>query len=155
MIHTRYAFIKAQWHHEIVDQALVGFQSKIPARDIDVYDVPGAVEIPLLAQKLASSGKYAAVIGAAFVVDGGIYRHDFVAQSVVQSLINVGLTTHVPILSVVLTPHHYQETGHHDEIFKNHFVIKGQEAAQAAVSIVQTHAELLTTAPQIKEMETA
>ena len=71
MTHTRYAFIKARWHADIVDQALVGFQQLIPAAQIDVFDVPGAFEMPLLARDLAASGKYAAVAAAALVVDGG------------------------------------------------------------------------------------
>ena len=76
MTHTRYAFIKAQWHADIVDQALTGFTQLIPADQVDVFDVPGAFEMPLLAQELAKTGKYAAVACAALVVDGGIYRRD-------------------------------------------------------------------------------
>jgi 6,7-dimethyl-8-ribityllumazine synthase len=84
---------------------------------------------------LASTGRYSAVACAAFVVDGGIYRHEFVAQAVVDGLMRAGLDTGVPVLSVSLTPHHYQETEHHNEIFKAHFVEKGREAARAALAI--------------------
>ena len=144
MTHTRYAFIKASWHADIVDQALVGFQELIPADRIDVYDVPGAFEMPLLARDLAASGRYAAVAAAAFVVDGGIYRHDFVAQSVVDGLMRTAMDTGVPILSVSLTPHHYQETEHHNAIYRAHFIEKGREAAQAALMIGKTRAALAT-----------
>lgn len=132
MTHTRYAFVKANWHAEIVDQALAGFLELVPADLVDVFDVPGAFEMPLMAKKLAETGKYAAVACAALVVDGGIYRHDFVAQAVVSGLMQVGLETGVPVLSVSLTPHHFQETPHHISIFKSHFVQKGREAAEAA-----------------------
>lgn len=135
MAHTRYAFIKAGWHSEIVDQALVGFQQVIPAENIDVFDVPGAFEMPLAAKELAKTGKYAAIAAAALVVDGGIYRHDFVAQAVVSGLMQAGLETGVPILSVSLTPHHFQETDHHMSIYREHFVVKGREAAEAALNI--------------------
>ena len=135
MSHTRYAFIKANWHADIVNQALIGFQQLIPPEQIDVFDVPGAFEMPLLAKKLAQTGRYAAVAAAALVVDGGIYRHDFVAQAVVSGLMQAGLETEVPILSVSLTPHHFQETDHHIAIFKSHFVQKGREAAQAALAV--------------------
>ncbi|MEL6584673.1 MAG: 6,7-dimethyl-8-ribityllumazine synthase [Pseudomonadota bacterium] len=138
MAHTRYAFIKANWHADIVDQALVGFSEVIPADQIDVFDVPGAFEMPLLAKKLAQTGKYSAVAAAAFVVDGGIYRHEFVAQAVVTGLMQVGLETGVPVLSVSLTPHQYQETEHHNRIFQAHFVEKGREAARAALQVTQT-----------------
>lgn len=143
MTHTRYAFVKANWHADIVDQALVGFLQKIPSSAVDVFDVPGAFELPLLARDLAKTGKYAAVAAAAFVVDGGIYRHDFVAQAVVTGLMQAGLETGVPILSMSLTPHHFQETEHHIGIFREHFVQKGQEAAAAALSLTQSRASLV------------
>ena len=90
-------------------QALAGFLEIIPAEQVDVIDVPGAFELPLAAKKLAETGKYASVAAAAFVVDGGIYRHDFVADAVVKGLMQVGLETGVPVLSVSLTPHQFQE----------------------------------------------
>ncbi len=135
MTHTRYAFVKAGWHAEIVDQALKGFLAVIPDRLVDVFDVPGAFELPLMARDLARSGRYGAVVAAALIVDGGIYRHDFVAQAVVDGLMRAGLETGVPVLSVALTPHHFQETDHHIQIFKAHFVEKGREAAEAALKI--------------------
>ena len=137
MTQTRFAFVKANWHSEIVDQALVGFTSLIPAEQVDVFDVPGAFEMPLKARNLAKTGKYSAIAAAALVVDGGIYRHDFVAQAVVTGLMQAGLETGVPVLSVSLTPHHFQETPHHIGIFKEHFVLKGQEAAHAALAVAQ------------------
>ena len=138
----RYAFIKANWHTGIVDRALTGFAELIPDSQIDVFDVPGAFEMPLLARDLAQTGRYAAVAAAAFVVDGGIYRHDFVARAVVDGLMRAAMDTGVPVLSVSLTPHQYQETPHHDAIYKAHFVEKGREAARAALMIGKTRAAL-------------
>lgn len=142
MTHTRYAFIKANWHADIVDQALKGFCELIPEDQVDVFDAPGAFEMPLLAKTLAESKKYDAVACAALVVDGGIYRHDFVAQAVVDGLMRAGLDTGVPVLSVSLTPHHFQETDHHIGIYRDHFVQKGREAAQAALMIGETRAKI-------------
>ncbi len=136
MTQTRYAFIKAQWHKDIVDKALDGFCELIPPAQVDVVDVPGAFELPLMARDMAASGRYAAVACAALVVDGGIYRHDFVAQAVVDGLMRAGLDSGVPVLSVSLTPHHFQETPHHMAIYEAHFVQKGREAAEAALGIV-------------------
>ena len=109
---------------------------------MDIFDVPGAFEMPLMAKKLAITGRYSTFACAAFVVDGGIYRHDFVAQSVVDGLMRVGLDTNVPVLSVFLTPHHYQETEHHNAIYKAHFVEKGREAAVAVLSIIEARTGL-------------
>ena len=138
MTHTRYAFIKANWHSDIVDKALEGFCSIIPSDQVDIFDVPGAFEMPLVADDLASTGKYSAIAAAAFVVDGGIYRHEFVAQAVVDGLMRVGLKRKTPVLSVSLTPHQYQETDHHNEIYQKHFIEKGREAARAALMVVKT-----------------
>ena len=133
------AFIKARWHAGIVDQALVGFveEMKAAGRDAHVvtYDVPGAFEMPLLAQKLGATGKFDAIVAAALVVDGGIYRHDFVAQAVVSGLMQAQLTTGVPVFSVSLTPHHFQPTSEHIGFYTTHFRKKGAEAAQAVLGV--------------------
>lgn len=139
----KFAFIKARWHAEIVDQAYAGFQARLKelgvAAQVDTFDVPGAFEMPLLAQKLAETGEYAAVAAAALVVDGGIYRHDFVAQAVVSGLMDAGLKTGVPVLSVSLTPHHFQPTTDHIGFFAEHFVTKGREAADAIMAVTRLH----------------
>jgi len=51
-----------------------------------------------------------------------------------------GLETQVPVLSVSLTPHQFQETEHHRTVFRDHFVTKGKEAAQAANALVDLKA---------------
>ena len=75
----RIAFVQAQWHSDIVHQARDAFLAEmtrqgVPLDTIDVFGVPGAFEIPLHAERLATSGRYAAIVGCALVVDGGIYR---------------------------------------------------------------------------------
>ena len=141
------AFLKAKWHSEIVDQALLGFKQRLEKlqviANVDVFDVPGAFELPLLAQNLANTVEYDAIIAAAFVVDGGIYRHDFVAQAVITGLMEVGTRTGVPVLSVSLTPHNFQSTDAHINFFKEHFVKKGAEAADAAIEILRVYDSII------------
>ncbi|KAF0807734.1 67-dimethyl-8-ribityllumazine synthase [Alcanivorax xiamenensis] len=133
----RLAFIHASWHQDIVLQCLTGFREELArlgygADQIDVIAVPGAYEIPLQAKLLAKSGRYAAIACSGLVVDGGIYRHDFVATAVINGLMQVQLEAEVPVLTAVLTPHHFHEhTEHHDYFFR-HFVTKGRELANAA-----------------------
>lgn len=143
----RVAFIKARWHGEIVDQAQRGFERALvraaeadgtPAWQVDVFEAPGAFEIPLLARDLARSGRYAAVVGAAFVIDGGIYRHEFVADTVVGALMQVQMDSDLPVLSVVLTPHHYHDSEDHRRFFHDHFLTKGKEAAEACLMVTAT-----------------
>ena len=134
---SRIAFIRANWHGDIVSRALDGFTDEwsqlLPEHTpaIDVHNVPGAFEIPLLAQTLARRGQYAAIVACALVVDGGIYRHDFVAGAVIDGLMRIQLDTGVPVFSVVLTPKDFHEHSTHREFFSAHFVGKGAEAARA------------------------
>jgi 6,7-dimethyl-8-ribityllumazine synthase len=137
----RIAFVQALWHRDIVDQARDAFLEEmqrlgVERSRIDLVEVPGAFEIPLHAQRLARSGRYAAVVGSALVVDGGIYRHDFVSQTVVQALMDVQLDTGVPMISAVLTPHHFHEHAEHRKYFMRHFAVKGTEAAEACLLTV-------------------
>jgi 6,7-dimethyl-8-ribityllumazine synthase len=138
----RVAFVQAQWHSDIVHQARDAFLAEmkrlgVPLDTIDIFDVPGAFEIPLHAKRLALSGRYAAIVGAALVVDGGIYRHEFVANTVVNALMTVQLETNVPVLSAVLTPHHFHEHVEHRKYFHRHFAVKGTEAAEACVKTIE------------------
>lgn len=129
------AFIKARWHADIVDQTLKGFEADMASAGrkvtITTYDVPGAFEMPLLAKKLGETGRFDAIVAAALVVDGGIYRHDFVAQAVVTGLMDAQMATGVPTFSVSLTPHHFHDSEIHHDFYFAHFLKKGAEAAHA------------------------
>ncbi|AZV94098.1 6,7-dimethyl-8-ribityllumazine synthase [Bordetella sp. J329] len=150
----RYAVIQAGWHAEIVGQAREGFLDELArhgyAADlVDIYTVPGAFEIPLHAQRLARSGRYDGIVATAFVVDGGIYRHDFVASAVIDGLMRVQLDHDVPVFSVVLTPHHFHEHDQHQDYFFRHFSQKGAEAARAALETVASLEQLPTAASEL------
>lgn len=140
---ARFAFIQSHWHHDIVDQGRNAFLAEmgrrgVPRDAVDLFEVPGAFEIPLHAKKLARSGNYAAIVACGFVVDGGIYRHEFVADAVVKALMSVQLETGVPVFSAVLTPLHFHEHEEHRRFFTEHFAVKGTEVAQACLQTVQS-----------------
>ncbi len=107
------------------------------ADDVEFFSAPGSLEIPLMAKKLAKTGRYAAVCASGLVVDGGIYRHEFVAQAVLQGIVQTSLETEVPVLSAVLTPHHFHEHAVHEKFFKKHMLTKGKELAEACVSLIE------------------
>lgn len=147
----RIAFIQARWHAEIVDACRTSFLETLRhdrpgAFSVDVYDVPGAFEIPLLARRLAKTGRYRAVVASAFVVDGGIYRHDFVAQSVISGLMQAQMDADVPVLSAVLTPHQFHESAEHRAFFLDHFHLKGREVATACLAVMADPAPVATAA---------
>ena len=136
---ARIALISAAWHADIVVRARDAFLAEAArlgqsAKTIDLYAVPGAFEIPLHAQILARSGKYEAIVACALVVDGGIYRHEFVAHAVIDGLMRVQLDTGVPVFSAVLTPKDFHEHADHLKFFSEHFVKKGAEAARACLA---------------------
>ena len=144
---TRLAFVQARWHADIVDQCCQAFVKEIgEAATVDVFDVPGAFEIPLQARTLAKTGRYAAIVGCAFVVDGGIYRHDFVAAAVVAGLMQAQMEADVPVLSAVLTPHQFHESEAERQFFLDHFRIKGREVAEACLSVLAVRGRLAPAA---------
>lgn len=143
----RVAVIRARWHADIVDQAVDSFTAEIArltdgGARVDVFDVPGALEIPLHAKTLARAGRHDAIVGCALVVDGGIYRHEFVAAAVLDGLMAVQLETEIPFFSLVLTPHHFHDSEEHRRFFHEHFVHKGAEAADACVQTLAARAAL-------------
>src|SRR5512143_1605592 len=130
----RVAFVEACWHHDVVREARTAFLREAELRhitNIDVFEVPGSFEIPLHAQILAKTRRYTAIVAAGLVVDGGIYRHEFVADTVIKGLMDVQLRTEVPVFSAVLTPQQFHETSAHFEFFRKHFATKGVEVAAA------------------------
>jgi 6,7-dimethyl-8-ribityllumazine synthase len=147
----RVAVISSCWHRDIVDKAREALLAELarnglPAGQVDQFDVPGAFEIPLYAKKLAQSGRYDAIIACGLVVNGGIYRHEFVAAAVIDGLMRVQLDCEVPVLSAVLTPRDFHEHEDHLRFFSEHFVKKGVEVAQACLHIMGHHEALLETA---------
>ena len=145
----RVAFVQACWHRDIVDRCKAAFLSEMerggfPTERIDLFEVPGAFEIPLQAKLLAKSGRYAAIVASGFVVDGGIYRHEFVASAVIDAMMRLQMETEVPMISAVLTPHNFQESEAHIGFFREHFLIKGAEAAAACLQTIRNLHQLRT-----------
>ena len=138
----RIAFVQSCWHKGIVDQCRLAFVTELARLGtadswIDFFEVPGAFEIPLQSKLLAKSGRYVAIVAAGFVVDGGIHRHEFVADAVIAALMSVQIETEVPIISAVLTPQRFHEHQEHAHFFREHFLVKGTEAANACAKTIE------------------
>src|SRR5437660_7968428 len=139
----RVAFVQSAWHREVIEQCRLAFLAEIEARNIerariDLFEVPGSFEIPLHVQLLAKTRRYTAIVAAGLVVDGGIYRHEFVADTVIKALMDVQLRTEVPVFSAVLTPQQFHETAAHFEFFRKHFATKGIEVAEACANTLHS-----------------
>ncbi len=138
---ARIAVICSSWHSDIVDRARQSLlaelhRSPTPPGRVEHFEVPGAFEIPLLAQRLARSGRYDAIVACGLVVNGGIYRHEFVGATVIDALMRVQLDTGVPVMSAVLTPRDFHEHEDHHRFFSEHFVKKGVEVARACIETI-------------------
>jgi len=147
----RIAIIAAGWHADIVGNAVTSAEAELARQGvadghITRYAVPGAFEIPLHAQRLARSGRYDAIIACGLIVNGGIYRHEFVTTAVIDGLMQVQLHNDVPVFSAVLTPRDFHEHEAHQAFFQQHFLTKGTEVAQACLSTLHSLAALEGTA---------
>ena len=134
MYNGRISFIQACWHKDIVDQARDSFVPEIENHDlspdrVDFFEVPGGLEIPLVAKPLAATGRHGIMVSAGLIVDGGIYRHDFVGAAIIDGMIRVQLDSGVPIVSAMQTPQLFHDHDNHRKFFFDHFRIKGAEAA--------------------------
>jgi 6,7-dimethyl-8-ribityllumazine synthase len=104
----RFGIIVSRFNDFICDRLLGGALDALKRNGadegvIDVFKVPGAFEIPLLTKKLASSGRYDAVICVGAVIRGATPHFDYVASEVSKGIANVSLETGVPVAFGVLT----------------------------------------------------
>lgn len=137
------AIINTKWNAPFVGNCTEACLSRlhelgVEESEVSIYTVPGAVEIPMLGKKLLTEKWFDAVIAIAVIYRGGIYRHEFVAQGVVQEIIHIGAETGKPMLSSVLTP----DTDHFSNPEKQAFYLehlkqKGEEVADACIETLQ------------------
>jgi len=135
------AYVQASWHADIIDHCKTAFMAEITTRgyrvdEVEFFSAHGSLEIPLITKKLAKSGRYAAVCASGLVVDGvSTGRIRRARRAPRHRSDRAG--TEVPVLSAVLTPHHFHAHAIHEEFFKEHMRTKGRELAAACVSIIE------------------
>ncbi|MBU2700263.1 dimethyl-8-ribityllumazine synthase 6-7 [Sporomusaceae bacterium BoRhaA] len=110
----RFAVIVARFNEFITGKLLTGAMDGLlrhdaAEEDIDTIWVPGAFEIPIIAQKLAKSGKYDAVICLGTVIRGSTSHYDYVCSEVSKGIAHVGLETGVPTIFGVLTTENIEQ----------------------------------------------
>jgi 6,7-dimethyl-8-ribityllumazine synthase len=104
----RFAVVASKFNQDVVERLVAGamdalVRNGIEEDAIDLAFVPGAFELPLAAQKLASSKKYAAVICLGAVIRGDTDHYDYVCKAATDGILQAGLATGVPVLFGVLT----------------------------------------------------
>jgi 6,7-dimethyl-8-ribityllumazine synthase len=106
--------VASRFNEIIVDKLVGGALDELKRHGVDEDNivtawVPGAFEIPLIAQKMAASGKYDAVIAVGAVIRGSTSHYDYVCNEVSKGVAQVGLSTGVPVLFGVVTTENIEQ----------------------------------------------
>lgn len=104
----RFALVAARFNQFVVERLVEGARDGlrrhgVPDEAVDLAWVPGSLEIPLVAQRLAASGKYVAVICLGVVLKGETDHYDYVAGGAAQGVAQAALTTGLPVIFGILT----------------------------------------------------
>jgi 6,7-dimethyl-8-ribityllumazine synthase len=136
----RIAVVASRFNHFIVDQLLAGAQDALDRHGIEksrqaLVWVPGAFELPLLANQFASSGRFDAVIALGAVIRGGTPHFDFVAGECARGLSRVSLDHGIPVIFGVLTTDTIEQALERAGTGEGN---KGFDAAITAIEMVET-----------------
>jgi len=134
-----YAILISRWNDMITGRLLDGALDALRRHGVNVDEAveviwaPGSYELPLIAQKLAQSKRYSAVIALACVIRGGTPHFDYISAEVSKGLASASLETGIPISFGVLTTNSIEQA---IERAGTKMGNKGVEAALAAIEMV-------------------
>ena len=140
----RVGVVCARFNDFIVARLLAGCEDTllrhgVREEDIAVAWVPGAFEIPLIASKMAKSGKYDAVIALGAVIRGSTSHYDYVCSEVSKGVAQVALNSDIPVMFGVLTTDTIEQAVERAGTKAGN---KGSECAQGAIEMVNLIREL-------------
>lgn len=130
--------VAARFNEFIVSKLIAGardalLRHDVKEEDIDLAWVPGAFEIPLIAKKMAESGKYDAVICLGAVIRGATSHYDYVCNEVSKGIASVSLSSGVPVLFGVVTTESIEQAIERAGTKAGN---KGYDSAMAAIEMV-------------------
>ena len=136
--------VAARFNDFIVSRLIGGCEDTllrhgVREEDISLAWVPGAFEIPLIASKMAKSGKFDAVIARGSVIRGSTSHYDYVCSEVSKGIANVSLNSDVPVLFGVLTTDSIEQA---IERAGSKAGNKGSECAEGAIEMVNLIREM-------------
>ena len=105
---ARYALVVARFYEELADRLVAGATRVLPGEP-DVFDVPGAFELPAAAKAVAETGRYAGVVCLGAVIRGATSHYDHVCAEAARGIQDVSLTTGVPCGFGLLTCDDYEQ----------------------------------------------
>lgn len=134
----------ARFNEFITSKLLAGAQDalerhEVKDEDIDVAWVPGAFEIPLVAKKMAESGRYDTVICLGAVIRGNTSHYDYVCNEVSKGVAQVGLSSGIPVMFGVVTTENIEQAIERAGTKAGN---KGYDSAMAAIEMVNLLREL-------------
>ncbi len=134
----RVGIVAARFNEFIVGKLVAGamdalLRHDVREEDIDLAWVPGAFEIPLIAKKMAESGKYDAVICLGAVIRGATSHYDLVCNEAAKGIAHVSLDSGVPVLFGVVTTENIEQA---IERAGSKAGNKGYDSAMAAIEMV-------------------
>jgi 6,7-dimethyl-8-ribityllumazine synthase len=141
-----YAIAVARFYAELADRLVASATAVLEdagADAVDVYEVPGAFELPLLARFAAESGRYAGVICLGAVIRGETDHYDFVCGEAARGIQQVALETRVPCGFGVLTTHTMEQAEARAGGDKRD---SGRDAAEAVLALVRARDQLRSAA---------
>lgn len=135
----RFAIVVSRFNQNITQALLEGALKALrdrgfPHASKDIFWVPGAFELPLIAKTLAQGGKYDAVIALGCVLKGKTSHNLYISQAAAMGLMQVSLESRIPVSFGVLTPDNLKQAR---ERSGKGSANKGTEAAEAAVEMTE------------------
>lgn len=136
----RFAIVVSRFNEEVTGGLLQGTVKYLEEKDIrqdpsDIYSAPGAFEIPLIAQKLARSGRYSGVICLGCVIKGDTAHFEFISLGATVGLMQATLQTEVPITFGIITTYTDEQAIARSRDDSHN---KGREAAAACWESLET-----------------
>ena len=137
----RFALIASRWNDFITSRLVEGALDALERlgadeKSVELYKVPGSFEIPLLALKLASSGKYDAVICLGTIIRGQTPHFEYIAGEVTKGIAQAGMQTGVPVVYGIVTADTLEQAIDRAGVKLGN---KGFEAAMSAVELVNLY----------------
>jgi 6,7-dimethyl-8-ribityllumazine synthase len=134
----RFAIVASRFNGHVTEALWTGCRDTlvrhgVPEERLDLVRVPGSFEIPLVARKLAESGRYAAVICLGCVIRGETGHYDHVAGQAASGIMQAGLATGVPVIFGVLTTETVEQALNRAGLKSGN---KGADAALTAIELV-------------------
>ena len=144
---AKYVILVSRWNDLITGRLLDGALDALRRHgsdideNVDIVWAPGSYELPLVAQRLAASGRYSAVIALACVIRGGTPHFDYISAEVSKGLASVSLDTGIPVTFGVLT------TNSIDQAIERAGTKMGNKGVEAALTAI----EMVNLLSQLKE----